>query len=87
MRTPKSEFVQLPSTPKREPTAIVTNVLPTPLRTEAKRRPLPYLVRGQFRTLREPMVRVELTTYRLRGGCSATELHRRRPMPSVNDVP
>ena len=28
----------------------------------------------------EPPVRIELTTYRLQGGCSTTELQRRMPM-------
>lgn len=29
----------------------------------------------------EPMVRFELTTLRLQGGCSATELHRHEELP------
>src|SRR5688500_4049222 len=34
----------------------------------------------------EPMVRFELTACRLRGGCSATELHRHNITPPMDDA-
>lgn len=48
-----------------------------------KQAPPPIWWRGHL----EPMVRVELTTYRLRGGCSATELHRHCITSPVNNAP